>query len=152
MAIDVILQPPTAHLDKAEGALRQAQLLLDAAEWDGAVSRLYYAVMHAAHAVLATKGLVAHTHKGTQSLVAMHFVQHRLLPIDFSTAFGHRQADRELADYGPPDQIFEAVARRAAREAALLMTPMLDLLEEANAETRARLPAVRERLEAVAAA
>lgn len=150
MAIDVILQPPADHLRKANEALRAARATLAIAAWETSVSRLYYAVMHVAHALLSTRGLVAHSHKGTQALLALHFVRPGLLPPDLSADFGERQADRELADYGPSEQISPERARRARDAASGMIRRMLALVEQADATTGAAIAATRAELDLLA--
>lgn len=55
-----------AHeLRKADDALDEGRLLLQAGAVEGAISRLYYAAFHAARAALAAQGRYAKTHSGT---------------------------------------------------------------------------------------
>lgn len=53
-----------SELATAAEALREASALLDLGLSRGAVSRLYYAVFHAARAALVSCGLHAKTHSG----------------------------------------------------------------------------------------
>lgn len=54
----------TTELDTAATALREATALLDAGFVVGAISRLYYAVFHAARAALLVRGRHTKTHTG----------------------------------------------------------------------------------------
>jgi len=64
-----------ASLKRAEKALRSAKLLLEYDELEDAVSRAYYAMFHAAKAILFNKGIQAKTHKGIISLFGEHIVK-----------------------------------------------------------------------------
>ena len=55
------------HWKWATNALNAANRDAVSRDPQNAVSRAYYAMMHAANAALAVKGLQAKTHKGTQS-------------------------------------------------------------------------------------
>ena len=52
-----------ASLNRANEALRAAQLLLKSGELRDAVSRAYYVIFHAARVLLNQKGITAKTHK-----------------------------------------------------------------------------------------
>lgn len=56
-------------LSRADVCLREARALYDASLPYGAASRAYYAVFHAARALLFSAGLEATTHKGTVVLL-----------------------------------------------------------------------------------
>ena len=47
----------TERLERARRALESADLLLAAADFEGAVNRAYYAMFYAAHAALAQQGV-----------------------------------------------------------------------------------------------
>lgn len=57
-----------AELRRAERALKEAGLLLDADSLEGAASRLYYAAFHATRAALVVRGRSAKTHSGQISM------------------------------------------------------------------------------------
>ncbi len=61
------------HLRQAGERLKAARLLLDAGFLPDAVSRAYYAMHHAAEALLASRNLRARTHGGIASRLASEF-------------------------------------------------------------------------------
>lgn len=87
--------------EKGQACLRQAKLLSDNREFDGAISRAYYAIFHYASALLLTKGLEAHSHEGLIRLFNLHFIKSGLLPKEYSTILSHAQKAREESDYWP---------------------------------------------------
>ena len=55
--------------------MRAARVLVDASLLHDAESRLYYAIYHAAVALLLTEGLEPRSHAGTASMLGLHFVK-----------------------------------------------------------------------------
>jgi len=64
-----------ASLRLADRALEGARALLDRGEYFGAVSRAYYAIFHAARAVLYSYGITTKTHIGLVSLFGEHIIK-----------------------------------------------------------------------------
>jgi uncharacterized protein len=62
------IEEAQGELRRAEQALAEAKLLLDAASLEGAASRLYYSAFHATRAALLVRGLSAKTHSGQIAL------------------------------------------------------------------------------------
>lgn len=86
---------------KGDAALRQAEILLDSKEYDGAVSRAYYAVFHYAQAILFSAGLEARSHQGVNRLFNLHFVRAGIFEKRIATILSHAQKAREESDYAP---------------------------------------------------
>jgi uncharacterized protein (UPF0332 family) len=87
------------ELSRADTCLLEARALQDAALPYGAASRAYYAVFHAARALLFSIGLQAATHKGVVSLIGEHFVRSGQLSPSMGRLISRMQRDREDADY-----------------------------------------------------
>src|ERR1700733_12672697 len=90
----------------SEAELARARQLLAAAEhlyrgqfFEDAVSRAYYAVFHAACALLATIGRTVRTHDGLRAAIAQHFGKPGLLDPKYSRLLARIAADRNDADY-----------------------------------------------------
>ena len=64
-----------------------------------AVSRAYYAVFHAACALLASIGRDARSPDGVRALVAEHFIRPGLLSVAQGRALSRMAGDRNDADY-----------------------------------------------------
>lgn len=86
-------------IEKGQAALRQARILNDSHEYDGAVSRAYYAAFHYASAVLLTRGLEALSHQGLVRMFNLHFIKTGQFPKRYSTILSHAQKAREESDY-----------------------------------------------------
>ena len=63
-----------ALLEKARQALSDARYLQADARADAAISRAYYAALHAARAALLPPGEAPRTHHGVPTRFALHFV------------------------------------------------------------------------------
>lgn len=87
------------ELERMEESLRAAKALLDQNLYRDSISRAYYAVYHAACAVLFTKGLEAKSHGGIRSYFSLYFVKTGELDRKYQRLFSKMQKFREEADY-----------------------------------------------------
>jgi uncharacterized protein (UPF0332 family) len=99
--------------------LAAARADLDAARWDESASRAYYAMFHAARALLAARGLSARTHSGLAAVFAEHFVRTGAVDARLGRWLGQGRRARELGDYDDflelePEEARESVDRAAS--------------------------------------
>jgi uncharacterized protein (UPF0332 family) len=80
--------------------MKAARVLVDAGLLHDAESRLYYAIYHAAVAILLTEGIEPRSHSGTASLLGLHFVKAGRMDPDDARLFTRIQKYRLEADYG----------------------------------------------------
>lgn len=101
------------EIEKGQAAFRQAKILRESKEYDGSISRAYYAVFHYATALLLTKGFEIRSHEGLARLFNLHFIKTNVFPKKYSTILSHAQKAREESDYRPevPFTEDDAVAR-----------------------------------------
>jgi uncharacterized protein len=88
-----------AELERADTCLEEARHLQQAELPYGAASRAYYAVFHAARALLFSLGLEPTSHRGVGSLLGEHFVRPGLLSPELARLVSRMHADRHDADY-----------------------------------------------------
>lgn len=81
---------------KAQGA---ADLLLEEGFCEDAVSRAYYAVLHAAKAALLARNIIAESHSSVRRLFGKELVQQGLLEKEWALILAHEQDERVSADY-----------------------------------------------------
>lgn len=114
------------EIRRAEEALREARVLLDAAAREGVANRVYYAAFHAARAALTVRGLHAKTHSGQISLFEQTFgpapTLSRLLDL-------RARADYALEDFAEPVERLEATLA----EAQAFLTHCRRIVSEATA-------------------
>jgi uncharacterized protein (UPF0332 family) len=109
------------ELERADTCLKEAHALYDATLPYGAASRAYYAVFHAARALLMSVGIEVKTHTGVVSMIGDRFVRPGLLSSSMGRLVSRMQRDREDADYttGAVFTIVEASEMIADAEAFL---------------------------------
>jgi len=88
-----------ASLGRAEKALRSARLLEENGELEDAVSRAYYAMFHAARALLFGKGVSAKTHKGVISLFGEKIVKQGIMSEEYADILRKAFDLRQKSDY-----------------------------------------------------
>lgn len=81
-------QTVKTYLDAAHEALTGSQYNLDGGYYAIAVNRAYYAVLYAANALLATKGLARSKHSGTISAFRQSFVKPGTIEPEYSDIAG----------------------------------------------------------------
>jgi len=81
---------------KAQGA---AEILLEAGFYEDAVSRAYYAVLHAARAALLVQDVVTESHTAVRRRFGKELVQQGLLEKEWAIILAHEQDERASADY-----------------------------------------------------
>ena len=87
------------RLQRGKEMLKDAEMLLAHGSYKSALNRTYYAVFHAARALLATKELDSRKHKGVVSLFNKHFVKTGLMDKRFSKILSEAKDLREDSDY-----------------------------------------------------
>lgn len=101
------------YLEKAEKKLKVAEKLLRSDDYEDAVSRAYYAVFHAAQALLLTEGERAGTHKGIVTLFGLLFVKTGKFKKDLGKYLANLKDERESGDY----EVFSYIDRETAETA-----------------------------------
>jgi uncharacterized protein len=96
---EVPLGSTAQEMGLALETLQAARVLAGAGLHRHAVGRAYYAVFHAACALLASIGRRARTHDGVRSLVNEHFVRPGSLAPEHARTLRQIAGDRADADY-----------------------------------------------------
>jgi uncharacterized protein (UPF0332 family) len=100
-----------SELARADESMRAARVLVEASLLHDAESRLYYAIYHAAVALLLTEGIEPRSHAGTASLLGLHFVKTGRMGPEDARLFSRIQKYRLEADYGRDFVLTEAALR-----------------------------------------
>lgn len=99
MTDDNIRRNVQDELRLADSALAAARALVDLGLTPDAASRVYYAALHAARALLFSIGLDPGSHRAVRTLVSRHFVQTGLLAPECSKDLAQLEALRTAGDY-----------------------------------------------------
>jgi uncharacterized protein (UPF0332 family) len=86
-------------LTLAQDELDTANLLWQNDRCRACISRSYYAMYHAAQAILATQNLTTKTHRGVIQLFGQYFIKTDKLPIELARAISDAYDLRQLSDY-----------------------------------------------------
>jgi hypothetical protein len=119
-----------SYISKAESKLAVAQRLYDSKDYEDSVSRAYYAVFHAAQALLLTEGQKAETHKGVVTLFGLLFVMTGKFSKELGKYLSNLKDDRESGDYELFSFIDESTAKSALEEAVEFLKEAKSYLEK----------------------
>ena len=102
---------------RARRSLEAAEMLLARQFFEDAVSRAYYAVLHASRAALLAADISPATHEGVRRMFGLHLVKAGHIEQKFATILTAQQEDRELSDYDVTFEMEEERARQRHDEA-----------------------------------
>ena len=88
-----------AEWKRSERALGAAELLLQAGYYEDAISRAYYAVLHAAKAALLARDTAAESHTAVRRLFGKELVQQGVVEKEWAIILAQQQDERTLDDY-----------------------------------------------------
>ena len=117
-----------ASLLRAEKALRSAKLLLENKEIEDAVSRVYYAMFHAAKAILFSKDVKTKTHTGTISSFGEHIVKTGILDEEYADMLRKAFDLRQKSDYEIYTELDEELVRETVNNAEKFIGKVRELL------------------------
>ncbi len=98
------MTPETASLvryrfARAQEALAEARLLVEAGHANTAVNRLHYAAFYAVSGALLAKGLSSAKHSGVRALFHRHMVREGFIPAELGRFFDTLFDSRQKGDY-----------------------------------------------------
>ena len=105
------------RLEQAEDALSEADLLLNAGHFRGAINRAYYAMFYAIQVLVVKNKVKVSKHSGVISYFDREFVKPGIIDKEFSKWL-HRLFDlRQDADYGDMFEPSDDQCRQAVEQA-----------------------------------
>jgi uncharacterized protein (UPF0332 family) len=105
------------HFERAAECLEDAQILFDNERPAAAVARSYYAMFHAATAILSAKGIKRSSHRGILSAFGEYLVKPGLLEQKMHQSLREAFELRQQTDYEPIVEIDSRQAREALEHA-----------------------------------
>ncbi len=100
-------------MSKAEEKLQAANTLLKEDFIDDAISRAYYAIFHAASAVLLSEGITVESHSALKTMFGLRFIKAGKIDKKYAKYLSKLKDERENGDY----DIFTSFEREDAVEA-----------------------------------
>jgi uncharacterized protein (UPF0332 family) len=116
------------ELDHAARCVVQARALRALGHPDAVLSRAYYAVFHAARALLVSLGLEVKSHRAVLNQVSEHFVKTGRLEPELARLLARMQRDREDADYEMSAVFTDSMAEQAIGDAERFLAAVRTLL------------------------
>ncbi len=89
----------SAQIKKSEEKLAAANALVESQFFDDAISRAYYAMFHAASAVLLTEGISVDSHSALKAMFGLHLVETGRIARQYGKWLSRLKDDRENGDY-----------------------------------------------------
>ena len=99
--------------EKSLELLNVAELNFNNEYYADSINRSYYAVYHAANALLIKKGIFTKTHKGTIRKFGLEYVINDKFNKEIGKFFSHIEKDREKADY---DYSYDVTKNKAKKD------------------------------------
>jgi len=99
--------------EKSLELLKVAELNFNNKFYGDSINRSYYAVYHAASALLIKKGIFSKTHKETIRKFGLEYVVNDSFNKEIGKFFNHVKKDREKADY---DYSYEVTKNKAKKD------------------------------------
>lgn len=87
------------RLERADETLEEASLLANAAHYNAAINRLYYAAFYATLALLLNAGISVKTHAGVKTMLGLHFISKGKLAIEHGKTYNSLFNLRHSNDY-----------------------------------------------------
>jgi uncharacterized protein (UPF0332 family) len=119
---------PRTEWDRAIDALRDADLLLANAGFDGAASRAYYAAFHAVTALFALDGRIFTKHAALEAAVHRDLVTDGKWPSELGRDFSFCVELRGVGDYGTEVRVDAKQAADAIASARRILVAVRDAL------------------------
>ena len=117
------------RIEKAYASFDEAQKVASISLWNLAANRLYYALYHAASALLLSDGYTSHTHKGLMSQINLNYVKQGILLPEEGKLIRQMFTKRHEGDY----EDFEETTEEEIREAIPRVKDLLEKLISINA-------------------
>lgn len=98
-----------------------AEYLIEKQLFPDAVNRAYYAIFHAALALLLEHGVVVKTHTGLISRFGQIFIQTGRIEKEYGRMFANAEEMREKADYSITSNISQELAENVLNDAKIFL-------------------------------
>jgi len=120
------------EFNRADEEIRAAMVLLREGLFFKAVASSYYAIFHAAKALLLLKGIYPKTHEGTERMFGLYYIKTGEFDIKIGKAIGRLMKMREEADYYPEIPFTEDEAEEAIEMAREFLKRAKDLYDKVS--------------------
>ena len=116
------------RIEKAYASFEEAEKVAAISLWNLAANRLYYALYHAASALLLSDGYTSHTHKGLMSQISLNYVKDGKILPEEGKLIRQMFNKRREGDY----EDFEETTEEEIQEAMPKVKALVDKLVSLN--------------------
>lgn len=120
------------QIKKAKEKLKASESLIRKEFFDDCISRAYYAVFHAASAVLLAEGIKVRSHSGLKDMFGLHLVKTKKIGEQYGRIIKKLKDEREKGDYEGFTVFLEGDAERAVKEAEQFLKAMQQYLAKSH--------------------
>lgn len=120
------------QIAKAEEKLNAARSLMKGGFLDDAISRAYYAIFHAASAILLSEGISVESHSALKDMFGLHFVKTGRINRKYGRILSKLKDERETGDYDIYTSFDKEDAEGAVKEAGEFLAAMKKHLADAH--------------------
>lgn len=96
---NTVAETITFRLAKSDEVMRDAQTLIAAKSWNGAMNRLYYSAFHAVSALMLARSIRIKAHAGAKAMFELHFVKPGIVDVKWSKFYTRLFENRNDSDY-----------------------------------------------------
>jgi uncharacterized protein (UPF0332 family) len=100
------------RFERANDCLEDSRVLFEGGRFAAVAARAYYAMLHAASAVLLDKGIERHSHQGVISAFGQYLVKPGLISDEFHRNFRESFDIRQESDYEPVAAVSKEQAQK----------------------------------------
>jgi uncharacterized protein (UPF0332 family) len=122
----------TQEIQRGDESLKSAEVLMKANLCLDAMSRVYYAVLHYARALLLLKGVVPKSHQGVLHLFSLHYVKSGEVSTETGKTLARLQKFREESDYNVESRFTEDEVAMELSDVKIFRKITLDILRTAG--------------------
>lgn len=120
------------EIKRSKKSLRAAEKLFEEDLLEDAISRSYYAILHAAKAVLLLEKVKVDSHEAVKRLFGLHLIKSKKIDRKYSKILREEQDERYLADYDVAFAPETAQARQRIEDAEDFLNAMLEYLSKSG--------------------
>jgi len=120
------------EIERSKKSLRAAEKLFEEDLLEDAISRSYYAILHAAKAVLLLEKVKVDSHEAVKRLFGLHLIKSKKIDRKYSKILREEQDERYLADYDVAFAPETAQTRQRIEDAEDFLNAMLEYLSKSG--------------------
>ncbi len=116
------------RMQQAQETIHEAEVLIGASAWRGAINRAYYAMFYAVLALAVIKQVDASKHSGAISFFDREYVKSGIFPKELSRSLHFAFERRQMHDYGEIARADQSESEETLADAKVFVAAIEDYL------------------------